>query len=95
MELNLDKVFSPDNTSIWGEAYKKDDGYTHFKELGPDFFRTPEDSPQVQVMVNDYPAWCSANDCSYAYDSAVEATVVSIASTSDGAGNVDVTITGL
>ena len=57
LELNLDKVFSPDNTSIAGEAYKKDDGYTHFKELGPDFFRTPEDTPQVQIMVNDYPAW--------------------------------------
>ena len=116
MEINMDNIYSPDNTSFSGEAYKKSDGYTHFKELGPDFFRAPDNSPQVQVLVNDYPglftflftffvyiftdfvyfflAWCSADDCSYTYDSSIEATVVSIASTSDGLGNVDVTITG-
>ena len=55
MEINLDNIYSPDNTSIAGGAYKKSDGYTHFKELGPDFFRVPDNSPQVQVMVNDYP----------------------------------------
>ena len=37
---------------------------------------------------------CSHDDCSYTYDSNIEATVVSIASTSDGLGNIDVTITG-
>ena len=60
--------------------------------------RTPHDSMQVQMYVNDYPAWCSSEDgegCSYEYDSSLNTEVTSI-SQADGAttGDIDLTISG-
>ena len=53
---------------------------------------------QVQIYVNDYPAWCSSEDgegCSYEYDSSLNTEVTSITQ-SDGAttGDIDLTISG-
>ena len=45
---------------IWQNENGEDDGYLHIWEMGPDFFRTPHTSEQIQVLVNDYPAWCSS-----------------------------------
>ena len=48
----------------------------------------------LSILNENFYIRCSHDDCSYTYDSNIEATVVSIASTSDGLGNIDVTITG-
>ena len=47
------------------------------------------------MYVNEYPAWCSSTDCSYAYDSSLN-TEVSSMSQADGAtaGDIDLSISG-
>ena len=67
------------NFGVWQNEDGNDEGYLFIKEMGPDFFRTPHDSKQVQVIVNEYPAWCSSSsDCSYAYDSSMSVDVTSM-----------------
>ena len=37
------------NFGVWQNEDGNDEGYLFIKEMGPDFFRTPHDSKQVQV----------------------------------------------
>ena len=60
---------------VWQNADGNDEGFLFIREMGPDFFRTPHDSKQIQIFVNDYPSWCSS-DCSYAYDSSLNTEVI-------------------
>ena len=91
---STDNVFSPDNTTIRNKTHKYDDGYAFFATTGPDFFRTAETQPQIQIMVNDYPAWCLADDCSYIYNASISTTLTSVSDSPDGFGNVGLTLYG-
>ena len=86
-----------DNTTLDFGVWQKDDddGHLFLWEMGPDFFRTPHKTKQVQVTVNDYIAWCSADDCSYTYDAGLISEIDSMTQ-ADGlqTGDMDLSFVG-
>ena len=57
-----------DGTTLTSSTEKVQSGNLEISELGPDFFRTPHDEPQISVVVNNYRAWCDSSDgCGYSY----------------------------
>ena len=75
--VNSDNIVT-DGTTLDFNVRTDLDGGLFMWELGPDFFYTFEDTPQVQVTVNDYPAWCDVGtDCSYTYQAAAETPTIS------------------
>ena len=96
--VRSDKIVN-DGTSLefgtWQGDNGEHDGFLFLWEMGPDFFRTPHSSQQIQVLVNDYPAWCSPSNCSYTYDTSLN-TIVTGMTQNNGSvsGDIDVTIIG-
>lgn len=93
IEVSADDIIT-DGTEIDFGVWQNEDqhnGLIHIFTMGPDFFRTVHDSQQVQVVVNDYPAWCA--DCSYAYDSSYDTEVISIVQSFNN-GDINLVITG-
>ena len=88
--INSDNIVT-DGTTIDFNVRTDLDGGLFMWELGPDFFYTYEENPQVQVIVNDYSAWCDVGtDCSYTYQASADTPTIS----SVVLAGVEITITG-